>query len=57
MITITSTSPLAVLYRCTQAYPLTDRELLQLARRKGFTDGTTALTLLVTGTQAAAAAV
>jgi len=34
-----------------EAYPLTDRELLQLARRKGFTDGTTALTLLVCGTQ------
>jgi len=31
------------------AYPLTDRELLQMARRKQFNDGTTALVMLVQG--------
>ena len=33
-----------------QAFPLTDRELLSQARRKGFADGTTALFLLFAGT-------
>mmetsp|Transcript_49340 Transcript_49340/g.160418 ORF Transcript_49340/g.160418 Transcript_49340/m.160418 type:complete len:314 (+) Transcript_49340:862-1803(+) len=32
-----------------EAFPLTDKELLQQARRKGFSDGTTALLLLVSG--------
>jgi len=34
-----------------EAFPLTDRELLEVARRKKFTDGTTALLLLVCGSQ------
>jgi len=33
-----------------EAFPLTDRELLSQARRKGFADGTTALFLLFAGT-------
>jgi len=35
-----------------EAFPLTDRELLQYARRKAFNDGTTALCLLVNGSSA-----
>lgn len=34
-----------------EAFPLTDMELLNFARRKGFRDGTTALFVLVTGTE------
>jgi len=33
------------------AFPLTDAELLNFARRKGFRDGTTALFMLITGTE------
>jgi len=34
-----------------EAFPLTDAELLHFARRKGFKDGTTALFLLIAGTE------
>lgn len=34
-----------------ESFPLTDRELLEVARRKKYNDGTTALLLLVVGTQ------
>ena len=34
-----------------EAFDVTDRELLQLARRKNFSDGTTALLLLFAGTE------
>ena len=43
-----------VLYRhghLQESFPLTDAELLNYARRKGFKDGTTALFLLVAGTE------
>ena len=36
-----------------EAFDVTDRELLQLARRKNFSDGTTALLLLFAGTELA----
>jgi len=39
-----------VLAAMEEAFPLTDRELLNYARRKGFNDGTTALLMLIAGT-------
>ena len=41
--------PRRMLNTMEEAFPQTDRELLQLARRKGFADGTTALILLISG--------
>lgn len=41
--------PKRMLSAMEEAFPLTDRELLQLARRKGFADGTTALILIIAG--------